>query len=718
MDTGLKSLVLTSRQHGIDLSTERLRHDYAIGEEEASPDILVGMARENGLMARWVNFSWRALSRLGAAYPVIANLKNGHYVIIVGYKKESEDDDIGEHVLVIDPKIPKSQVEKVPKDRFLEHWQGSLVLLKREYRLTDEERPFSYAWVFGQFLKQKLLLAELLVISLILHVFAVLPAVFIIIVLDKVVNYCSFSTLYVITGGVVVAYLFNGIFGYLRQFIILFITSKVDVRLNAQVFSKLLDQPLSFYQKRSISELTKLVQQTNSLRQVLTGRFFAAILDSTALVVFIPILFMYSPLLCAVVFIFALLISTNVFITSRLQKNKMKAAAAADGEKQLALMHSVSGIKTVKSLALEPVQKREWQEAASHHIVANLELGKVNAITTQISSTLQQMMTVAVIFVGVQLVFSGDLSAGVLIGVNMLAGRVTGPLVQLVSLAIDMEKVSTAVNVLGSVMNTRGETVRRGLIVDILGGIEFKDVSFSYDDVAKTLDKVSFVITPRQKIGIVGRAGAGKTTLARHIQGLLKADEGTITIDDQDIRSVDLGHLRMNIAVVTQETCLFKGTVRDNIMKPSPGASMAQVLWASKLVRLHEDVEQMADGYETHLEEGGANQSECQRKKIAMARALIRNPRILILDELYSSLDIESEIAVKNRMSKIGRGRTLIIISNRSSHVMDCDQILVMDHGKLVQSGTHKELVAKQGVYQERWWLEERLVGATLSSTP
>ena len=174
----------------------------------------------------------------------------------------------------------------------------------------------------------------------------------------------------------------------------------------------------------------------------------------------------------------------------------------------------------------------------------------------------------------------------------------------------------------------------------------------------------------------------------------------------------------MNIAVVTQETCLFKGTVRDNIMKPSPGASMAQVLWASKLVRLHEDVEQMADGYETHLEEGGANLSECQRKKIAMARALIRNPRILILDELYSILDIESEIAVKNRMSKIGRGRTLIIISNRSSHVMDCDQILVMDHGKLVQSGTHKELVAKQGVYQERWWLEERLVGATLSSTP
>lgn len=718
MDTGLKSLALSSRQHGVELSVERLRHDYAVGEEEAAPELLVKMARENGLKARNVNFNWRALSRLGGAFPVVARLKNGHYVIVLGYKKDSENDDIGEHVLVIDPQFPKSQVDPVPKNQFLEHWQGSLILLKREYKLTDEDRPFSYTWVFGQFMKQKALLAEMFIIALIMHVFAVLPAVFIMIVLDKVVNYRSFSTLYVIAGGVVVAYFFNGIFGYLRQYIILFITSKVDIRLNAQVFSKLLDLPLSFYQKRSISELTKMVQQTNSLRQVLTGKFFATILDSTALVVFIPILFMYSPLLCAVVFIFALLISTNVFIASRVQKGKMKAAAAADGEKQLALMHSVSGIETVKSLALEPVQKREWEDATANHIMANLELGKSSAISTQISSTLQQLMTVVVIFVGVQLVFSGDLSAGVLIGVNMLAGRVTGPLVQLVSLAIDMEKVSTAVKMLASIMNTRGETVHRGLIVDILGGIEFINVSYTYEDGPKALNDVSFVIPPRQKVGIVGRAGAGKTTMARHIQGLLKGDEGTITIDDHDIRSIDLGHLRMSVAVVTQETCLFKGTIRDNIMKPSPGATMAQVLWSSKLVGLHEDVEQMSDGYETPLEEGGTNLSECMRNKIAMARALIRNPRVLILDEPFASFDIESEIAIKDHMEKIGRGRTLIIISSRVSHVMDCSQILVMEQGKVVQTGTHKELVAKNGVYQERWWLEKMLMGTAFSSEP
>ncbi|MDP6927558.1 MAG: ABC transporter transmembrane domain-containing protein, partial [Rhodospirillales bacterium] len=407
------------------------------------------------------------------------------------------------------------------------------------------------------------------------------------IVLDKVVNYQSQSTLYVIAGGVLVAYIFNGIFGYLRQYLILFATSKVDVRVNGQVFSKLLDLPLSFFQERSISDLVKTVQQTNTLRQVLTGKFFAAILDSTALVIFIPILFMYSPLLCAVVFVFAILISANVAIASRVQKDKMKSAAAADSEKQLVLMNSVSGIETVKSLALEPVQKHEWQDAAAHQIIANLELGKANAVTSQISATLQQMMTVAVIFIGVQLVFSGELSAGVLIGANMLAGRITGPLVQLVSLAIDMEKVSIAVKTLASVMNTRGESGRRGLVPDILGGIEFKDVSFTYEDGTKALDGVTFNILPRQKIGLVGRSGAGKTTIARHIQGTLRPDEGMITVDGEDLRSVDIGHFRMNVAVVNQDACLFKGSIRSNILKPSPGSTMAQVLWASKMVGLH-----------------------------------------------------------------------------------------------------------------------------------
>jgi subfamily B ATP-binding cassette protein HlyB/CyaB len=719
MHSSIKSFVLTAGQHGVALSADRLQHDYALGESEASDSLLVKIARENGLKARAVQFNWKDFKGLGGAFPVIARLKNEQCVIVTGYKPAPSDGEGEEHVLVMDPSTPTPKIETISKDKFLSHWDGALILLKREHRLTDDDIPFSIRWIVGRFLKQKLLLGELLLIAFILHLFAVLPAVFIMIVLDKVVNYQALSTLYVIASGVVVAYIFNGILGSFRQYIILFATSKVDIRLSAQVFSKLLDLPLSYFQSIPITDLTKTIQQTNTLRQMLTGKFFGAILDSTSLLLFIPILYLYSPILCAIVFLFSALISLNVFITSYVQKSRVGAAAAADKDREAIMMDTVSGIETIKSLALEPVQKREWEDAISNHIMANLELGKVNAITTQISSTLQQLMTVALIFVGVKLVFSGDMSAGVLIGVNMLAGRVTGPLVQLVSLATDFERLNIAVKMLGSIMNTSGEARRKGLVPDIFGGIEFKGVTFKYgDDVPPALDNVSFKIQPRQRVGIIGRAGAGQTTLARHIQGLLRPNAGTITIDDQDIRSLDLGHLRVNVAAVSQDSGFFRGSIRENIMKPSPKATMARVLWASRLVGLHEDVEALSDGYETVLVEGATNLAETMRGKVAMARALIRNPKILILDQAFIGFDMASEISIRKKMSDISRGRTLIVIASRVSQLLDSDIILVMDKGKIVQSGTHKDLVVSQGLYKDLWGLEEVLVGTSFSSIP
>ena len=296
------------------------------------------------------------------------------------------------------------------------------------------------------------------------------------------------------------------------------------------------------------------------------------------------------------------------------------------------------------------------------------------------------------------------------VGVNMLAGRVTGPLVQLVSLATEFERYSIAVKTLASVLNTRGESTRRGLATDIVGSIKFHGVSFAYEDGPKALDGVSFNIRHRQRVGIVGRAGAGKTTLARLIQGLIRPDEGTVTIDGQDVRNIDLGHLRINVAAVTQETTFFKTSIRDNIMKPYPNAPIARLLWASKMVGLHEDVDRLPDGYETMLNESASNLSAGQRKKVAMARALIRNPKVLILDEALCNFDLESEFAIRTQMPQINSGRTLILVTNRLSQVADCDLILVMDQGRLVQQGTHESLVRELGLYAELWTKEMALM--------
>ena len=706
MQSAFKSLLLVARQHGIELNLERLQHEFAVGDEEAGDKILVKAAGKYGMKANKVRLRWNNLAKMGKAFPAIVRLKSGHCVVMTGFLPASEKNGTPDLVMVLDPATASPKVEKVTEEKFTALWDGDAVLVRRDYLLSDDEQPFSFAWLVGGFLKQKGLMLGLVFIAAVLHVFAVLPVVFIIIILDKVVNYQATSTLYVVTIGVIIAFGFNAVLGYLRQYIILFATSRVDIRLNAKVFHKLLNLPMGFFQKRESGAIIKTVQQTNTIRNILSGKYFAAILDSTALLIFIPILFYYNPLLCAIVIFFSMMIAANVMVTARIQKRALAKAVAADNLKHSILNNSISGIETIKSLAIEPIQNRQWEEAIYKHTEANFDIGKVNAISAQVSGLIQQLMTVALLFVGVQLVFSGDLSAGVLIGVNMLGGRVTNPLVQLVTLRMDMEKLTNSVNSLEGILNTRGEFASQGVSTEISGGLQMKDVSFSYPDGSLALEKISLNIRPRTQVAIVGTPGSGKSTLIRLIQKLMKPDSGTIMLDDQDIRVMDTGKLRTSVAVVNEDTILFDGSIRDNIRMPYPNAAMPRIVWAAKTVGLHDEVEKLSDGYETILTDGGTNMTTGQRQKIAMARALIRNPKIFILDGVFSHFDVEGVLALKGRIKEIASGRTLIVISRRLAPISDFELILVMDKGKLVEWGNHRTLIARNRAYANLWRTE------------
>jgi ATP-binding cassette subfamily B protein len=711
MNSAIRSLVLAAGQHGVELSKDSLMHEYTLSDDnETEVSKLIRIATENGLKAHSIQTEWSEIAKLGSALPVIAKLSNGRCVVVARWNSDGEG---GETLSVLDPAAARPKVEKISKEKFVSAWSGELLLVQRHIKLMDDDQPFSRQWIVKEFLKQKTMMVQVVGIAFLLHIFGFLPIIYIMTVLDKVVNYEAYSTLVVIAVGISVAHLFNGMFSYLKSYIALFFTAKMEVKLNSKAFNSLMDQSVDYFQKTEPSKVVQIVQQVGTIKQFLIGKMFGTMLDATALFFFIPILIMFSPTLFVIVLVFAILIAINNIMSASRLKEAMQKVGASETQKQSILMNSISGIETVKSLTLESVMKKSWEEHSTSSTLASMELGKMAARSAQVSATLQQLMTIVVIFVGVLLVFSDGLSPGVLIGVNMLAGKVTGPLVQLASMSTEIEKFNTAVDLLGGILNKKGERKRRGSVSQIKGGIKFSDVTFSYKDSDPVISNVSFTIPARQTVGLVGPSGCGKSTLLRIIQGLIKPQEGNIYIDGIDMRTIDMRHLRVNTSLVGNDNTFFTETIRENILRPMPTASMERVIWASKMVALHDTVEDMPDGYETKLEEKGANLSEGQRKKIALARALIRNPKIIMMDEALSGLGLDDEISIRNNMPEIRNGRTMLVVTHHLSQIIDSDLILVMNSdGELAEQGKHQELIAKGGVYADLWKKELMLRGS------
>ena len=385
----------------------------------------------------------------------------------------------------------------------------------------------------------------------------------------------------------------------------------------------------------------------------------------------------------------------------------MRALYNAEGERQALLVESISGIQTVKALALEPRQRKIWDLMSAGTIRQQFRVGQISAIVQTVVGILEKLMLVAIIAIGAQLVFGGVITVGALVAFNMLSSRVAQPLVALVSLVHEYQEASLSINMLATVMNQPAErgANHRGTRFAIEGKIDFDNISFQYEPKgAPVLDKLSFGISSGEIFGIVGKSGSGKSTILRLIQGLHSAQSGVLRIDGRDIREIDLVHLRQNIGVVLQENFLFRGSVKDNLAASNPTATLEQIIEATKTAGADEFIEKLPLGLDTKLEENGSNLSGGQKQRLSIARALLRNPKILILDEATSALDPESEFIVKQSLRRIAENRTLIIVSHRMSMLSDADKIIVVKDG-LIDGGPlpHDLLIASNNTYKKMW---------------
>jgi ATP-binding cassette subfamily B protein len=452
--------------------------------------------------------------------------------------------------------------------------------------------------------------------------------------------------------------------------------------------------------------IVRHMQQSGRIREFLTGRLFLTLLDALSLLVFIPILYLYSPQLTLIVLAFTVLTALVIAALIGPFRRRLHALYEAEGERQALLVESVHGMRTVKSLAMEPLQQRIWDDRSAQAVTNRYHVEKVSALAQTVTGLLEKLMMVAIVGIGALAVFEQNLTIGALVAFNMLAGRVSGPLTQLVTMVHEYQDVALSVRMLGEVMNRSPERDSRaqGIRPPLQGGIEFESVSFRYaPELAPALDDVSFRVPAGSILGIVGRSGSGKTTITRLMQGLYPPQQGVIRLDGYDIREIDLSHLRSSLGVVLQDSFLFRGTVRQNIAARNPGATVDQVMAAAKLAGADEFIERLPRGLETMLEENAANLSGGQKQRLAIARALLTEPRFLILDEATSALDPDSEAIIRDNLRQIARGRTVIIVSHRLSTLVDASAIMMVERGRITDFGRHGELLQRCASYRSLW---------------
>ncbi|MDR4464523.1 MAG: type I secretion system permease/ATPase [Nitrospira sp.] len=690
-DTGLICLLILTRFHDLPADGSQLQHLFTQSGQALSETDLLRAAKHVGLKAGVVQTKWDKLS--GMPLPAMAKLVDGRYLVVAKVQ--------GEKVLVQHGDETRPLV--LSRERFEMIWTGDLLLFTKRVNIRLQDLKFDFTWFIPAIVKYRKFFGEVLMASLFLQLFALLTPLFTQVVIDKVLVHKGFTTLHVVAIGMIVLAVFEAMLGGLRTYLLSHTTNRIDVTLGAQLFRHILTLPLSYFEARRVGDTIARVRELEQIRQFLTSHSVTVLLDVVFTAVFLTVMWFYSSTLTLIVLaslpIYALLsVAITPAIRTRLHDKFNRGA-----ENQAFLVEAVSGVQTVKALAVEPPLLRKWEEQLAGYVRASFRATSLITVAGHSATCVQKVTTVAVLWVGAYRVIDGDLSIGQLIAFNMLSAQVTGPLLRLVNLWQEFQQVGISVQRLGDVLNTQPEpsyNPNRTTLPHVKGQVRFEDVVFRYrPDGPEILRKVSFAVEPGRIVGIVGRSGSGKSTIAKLMQRLYVPERGRIVIDGVDVMQVDPAWLRRQVGVVLQENFLFNLSVRHNIALTDPGMAMERVIESAQLAGAHEFIMELADGYDTLIGEHGCTLSGGQRQRIAIARALVANPRILIFDEATSALDYESEAVIQQNLAQISQGRTVFMIAHRLSTVRQAHCIYVIDKGEIIEQGTHDELLQTSGFY-------------------
>jgi subfamily B ATP-binding cassette protein HlyB/CyaB len=699
-DSGLRALTGIAAFYRVAADPKHLQRQLGLIDGLASESDIVRAASTIGLKARIVaKFDANRLATVPV--PAIVRIKDGSFQVFGG-KNPS-----GKYRLV----DPVTRVDKELTPEALVAEVRSLVLVGRRIGgQGSDPRTFGVGWFLPSIWRYRKPIGHVLIASLFVQIFALVTPLFFQVVVDKVLTHKGYSTLVIIVAGIAIIGVFDVVLQYLRTYALSHTTNRIDVELGQKLFQHLLRLPLGYFETRSAGQTVARVRELETVRNFLTGQGLFSVIDLVFTIIFIAVLWAYSwQLTLIVVGALPLYMLIAVLVRPTLRemiKEKFNRGAVS----QQFLVEAIVGIHTVKAGAVEPVMQAQWAERLAAYVRTSFDATILGAGGQNAIQYISKLSTALLLLFGAEAVINGDLSVGALIAFNMIAGQVVQPVLRLSQVWQDFQQVQISIDRLGDILNTPTERMPQASLAlpTPRGAIELKHVTFRYRPGApEVLKQVSLAISPGEVIGIVGASGSGKSTLTKLVQRLYMPEEGQILLDGMDVSQLDPAWLRSQIGVVLQENLLFNRSIHENIAFANPALPRGTVISIARLAGADEFIARLPQGYDTIIEERGANLSGGQRQRIAIARALATNPPILIFDEATSALDYESERVIQNNMRQIVKGRTVIIIAHRLAAVRPCNRIIGMAEGRIVEMGSHQELLLRpNGLYARLWALQ------------
>lgn len=696
-DSGLIAYATLLAVHRIAVDPGQLRHNLGHSRAVDADDLKRLAKRQDDVRAKAIRTSYPRLAQ--TPLPALANGPSGWFVIA---KVSGDEALIQPPCYGVDGVQP--QVVKVDRTALEAMWSGEMVLITTREGVGGISRAFDVSWFIPQIVKYRRLVGEVLLVTLAINILGLASPLFFQNVIDKVLVHNTLDTLTILVVGFGFVSVWETVFGWLRTRLYSETSQKIDVELGAKLFRHLLGLNLAYFEARRVGDIAMRVRQLETIREFLTNASLTVLVDPLFTIVFLIVMFFYSKTL----FLIAILaipcyVAVAVLVTGPLRariEEKFERGAANNA----LLIESIGGIQTVKAGAVEPQWQDRWERQLAGYSFASQKVINLSNNGSQLIQLISKLNMVLILYFGAQAVIAKTLTVGGLVAFNMFAQRVSGPVIRMAQLWQDFQQVRIAVERLGDVLNQPVEpgTGSRVALPALKGQVAFESVKFRYGlEGPWTLEDIDLTIAAGSTLGIVGSSGSGKSTLTKLLQRMYLPASGRILIDGVDIGQIDPAWLRRQIGVVLQENLLFNRSIRENIALANPAMSLEQVIGAAQLAGAHEFIVKLPQGYDTPVEERGTNLSGGQRQRLAIARALVTSPKILILDEATSALDAESEEIIQTNLKAMAAGRTVIIIAHRLSAVRQCDMLITLERGRIVERGTHAELLKLDGRYAD-----------------